>query len=189
MPYADRTVRNEKQKAYAKKYRERHLAVVRARDREKKRAWVKPAKGTVAYRRWSDLRNAAARKRRALNPEKARDYARMKSAEWRHKNPERFKEHWKMLNAKRPQRHVQRYGITEQQYAEMVKAQDGKCAICAAPPVKKILCVDHDHATGEVRGLLCDKCNRGLGQFKDDAATLYKAAMYLTKQQRVAQCS
>ena len=62
----------------------------------------------------------------------------------------------------------------------MVEIQNGKCAICgAAQRLDRAQCVDHSHATGAVRGILCDECNKGLGCFKDDTELLRKAAYYL----------
>jgi hypothetical protein len=73
------------------------------------------------------------------------------------------------------------YGIGPDQYAAMLEAQDGGCAICHGQSMDgKGLHVDHDHATGRNRGLLCDRCNRGLGLFRDDAALLRAAADYLS---------
>lgn len=78
------------------------------------------------------------------------------------------------------------YGMTLVEYELMLKSQDGVCAICEQPETKrhqsgkiKRLSVDHDHKTSKIRGLLCDICNRGLGQFKDDPELLRKAADYL----------
>jgi hypothetical protein len=58
----------------------------------------------------------------------------------------------------------------------MLEAQGGVCAICRAAPAAH---VDHDHATGEVRALLCFNCNGGLGQFRDDPFLLHVAAFYV----------
>jgi hypothetical protein len=72
-----------------------------------------------------------------------------------------------------------RYGITEEDYDELSSSQNGKCAICERVP--KRLVVDHCHATGRVRGLLCDPCNVILGIWDDDSTIAYKAAEYLEK--------
>lgn len=66
------------------------------------------------------------------------------------------------------------------QYQVMLTAQGGVCAICDEPPVLKPLVVDHDHATGEIRGLLCTQCNWGLGHFKDSGPRLMAAMVYLS---------
>lgn len=80
---------------------------------------------------------------------------------------------------------LKRYGITLEIYQEMFSRQRGVCAICKNPTNHKYgrrLDVDHDHATGIVRGLLCCKCNRGLGYFRDNADYLIQAALYLQSQ-------
>ena len=65
-------------------------------------------------------------------------------------------------------------------YNELLKSQGGGCAICFVKPTKTRLSVDHCHATGLIRGLLCMRCNRGYGLFHDnDAQRLYRAADYL----------
>ncbi len=76
------------------------------------------------------------------------------------------------------------YGITLHDYDAILRLQNGGCAICeqVAAPSKRLV-VDHDHVTGKVRGLLCDKHNRALGFFGDDAEMLTRAAMYLTEHQ------
>jgi hypothetical protein len=65
----------------------------------------------------------------------------------------------------------------------MFTAQNGCCAICETHAGKggDKLCVDHDHATGQVRGLLCGRCNTGLGQFKDSVPNLTRAISYLKR--------
>jgi hypothetical protein len=69
-----------------------------------------------------------------------------------------------------------RYGITAVEADAMLAEQDGLCAICRRAPAVH---VDHDHATGAVRALLCFNCNGGLGQFKDDPDVLRAAAEYV----------
>lgn len=66
----------------------------------------------------------------------------------------------------------------------MELAQGGLCAICKQPPSSgryKKLCVDHDHKTAKVRGLLCYNCNMGLGYFHDNSIALEAAVAYLGK--------
>jgi len=71
------------------------------------------------------------------------------------------------------------YGLTVEQHAAMLKAQGSLCKICEK--AAKRLVVDHDHATGKVRGLLCDNCNHALGKMYDSPALLVAAANYLLK--------
>lgn len=72
-----------------------------------------------------------------------------------------------------------KYGITPEIYLEMLDRQGGVCALCKKPGDGKALCVDHDHASGKVRGLLCHSCNVALGLLKDDAEVLRRAIEYL----------
>lgn len=69
------------------------------------------------------------------------------------------------------------YGLTLAEYHLLEDYQERSCAICKKQGAR--LCVDHDHETREVRGLLCQHCNKGLGHFLDDPALLRKAAEYL----------
>ena len=75
-----------------------------------------------------------------------------------------------------------RFGLTLEQYGDMLKKQNGVCAICGNPETKKgtfRLSVDHDHKTGKVRALLCDRCNRFLGIVDDNIKLFEKAIKYL----------
>jgi hypothetical protein len=69
------------------------------------------------------------------------------------------------------------YGISWADYEAMFERQGGACAICKRTGVT--LCVDHCHLTGEVRGLLCIRCNSAIGFFSDDPTLLQTAAAYL----------
>ena len=90
----------------------------------------------------------------------------------------------------------QKFGITIDQYQELFAAQKGKCAVCGKlqkhnKPYKKNgtiawLCVDHNHETNKIRGLLCDRCNRAIGLFGDSTDLLFKALVYLKQDLEVA---
>jgi predicted nucleic acid-binding Zn ribbon protein len=75
------------------------------------------------------------------------------------------------------------YGLTPEQYAVMLADQEDRCAICRVdlPGGKGGWHVDHDHGTGRIRGLLCHRCNLGLGNFQDDANRLQAAYDYLMR--------
>jgi len=85
-----------------------------------------------------------------------------------------------------------KYGISQEEYLKLLKAQDFKCAICKTPHeevrrpgnlkhdgVSYGLCIDHNHITNKVRGLLCNQCNRALRLFKDNLEFLQNAIEYL----------
>jgi type VI protein secretion system component VasA len=75
---------------------------------------------------------------------------------------------------------VQRvYGLRQGEYAEMFEAQDGRCAICMNKSVSLRLAVDHNHATGNVRALLCRRCNRALGLVEYEPIKVYNLILYL----------
>ena len=75
------------------------------------------------------------------------------------------------------------YKMTTAQFEAMVKAQDGVCAICGEPPTQlkrqNRLYIDHDHATGQVRALLCHLCNAGIAAFERDPELVFRAYDYL----------
>ena len=85
---------------------------------------------------------------------------------------------WKRRNRDRIPHYLRkaRHGLTRDQYEALVEEQAGRCAIC---PREGDLRVDHDHETGRIRGLLCDRCNRGLGFFADEPERLRAAAAYV----------
>lgn len=90
------------------------------------------------------------------------------------KNKKRINEHRRQSYLK------QRYGITADDYAAMLTRQGAVCAICRRPG-KRRLAVDHCHATGRVRGLLCDNCNQAIGKLKDSPELLARSIAYLEK--------
>ena len=77
-----------------------------------------------------------------------------------------------------------KYGLAQKQYEEMLRLQDYRCAICGRKFTKSNpACVDHNHKTKEVRGILCRKCNTAIGFLEDDPILAYKAFDYLAKRQ------
>ena len=96
-----------------------------------------------------------------------RDYRRQRHTE----NPDL----WRVGNLKR------NYNLSLEEYRDLFIVQNNACAICERTTNSdgRSLAVDHDHETGEVRGILCISCNRGLGYFQDDPILLEKASQYL----------
>jgi hypothetical protein len=80
-----------------------------------------------------------------------------------------------------------KFGITPDQYQKLLSKQNNLCAICKrtreeVSKNKKSFAVDHDHKTGNIRGLLCTRCNPGLGFFEDNVQTLLNAIEYPSKE-------
>lgn len=124
--------------------------------------------GRNAYCR-ACIRVKSAAQRKKLDPEKVRAYRQ----NWVNTNPDKVRAYQARY----------RYGFTAEQIAEQLAAQGGRCAICGTdePGFKQGWNIDHDHATGELRGLLCGACNRGLGMMGDDPDRLEAAARYLRR--------
>jgi hypothetical protein len=146
------------------------------RRRAVKRAWyarTEAAKTPEQKQAVRPARSAHVRRWRSGRSEEKKAEERARSAAWRATNPVAAKISWKnwWLNTN--------YGISLEDYTEMVADQEGRCLICSEPTDK--LVVDHDHKTNEVRGLLCSACNTGLGHFKDSTDRLRSAIDYLTK--------
>ena len=74
---------------------------------------------------------------------------------------------------------MRRYGVTPEQYDEILERQGNVCAICATRPNGKELGVDHNHETGAVRGLLCTNCNGAIGMLREDPDLFASALRYL----------
>lgn len=112
-----------------------------------------------------EYNNAYMRRQRVENPERYRGAARARYAA----NPEASKARLRAISMKA------KYGITPEDYDRMLERQGGVCAICRQP--EKVvhrktqrgpsrLAIDHDHVTGWVRGLLCNRCNTSLGWYE-----------------------
>lgn len=105
---------------------------------------------------------------------------------WRAANAEKHRasvKRWRENNAESRRAEGRRrfYGLTPEDTASMLAAQDAACAICRSEihDGPDGFCVDHNHVTGEVRGLLCRKCNVLLGMASDDPSVLAAAIQYL----------
>jgi hypothetical protein len=114
-----------------------------------------------------------------------------RAQKWRDDNLERYRENQRRMRStpegKARQRagHLKRkYGITLEEYDTLLQHQGGGCAICRRKPRPDAsLHLDHDHQTGRMRGILCFRCNNGLGDFDDDASLLQQAVAYVVSYQ------
>lgn len=135
--------------------------------RENKEKWVRNTEKKLRRNKLRRERYANNKEHRELLKEHARKYKR--------EHPEHYRQY----------RLRTTYGLTVDDFENMLKNQDYKCAICLSdkPNTEKGVGrgwhVDHDHKTGKVRGILCNYCNHGLGKFKDNPESLRRAAEYL----------
>lgn len=109
------------------------------------------------------------------NPEKQQG----RSRKWRALNPEKHHATERNCRIKRT------YGITQYEFDVLASKQNYSCLICTRKP--KRLVVDHDHGTGEIRGLLCASCNCGIGYLRDDPSIVHSAYRYLLNPFKKAQ--
>lgn len=108
-------------------------------------------------------------------------YGRERSKERRKTDPNFYKRRDRKYSLK------SKHNMTVEQYGGMAERQFHRCKICGEPETKKNqggilpLAVDHDHSSGVIRGLLCNRCNRVLGMVKEDQYTLREMIEYLTE--------
>lgn len=115
-------------------------------------------------------------------------------AKWRERNRPKVREYFKAWTTANPDKATsylrryrlkKNYGLSEERYLEMLAAQDEKCACCGDGSffVKSgHLFVDHDHGTGQIRGLLCRNCNSGIAYLGDSLEGVERARTYLRRQ-------
>lgn len=148
----------EKIKKYFKKYYNDNIL-----------KWKKRQESTE----YKDKKNEDRRMKYA-NDKKYRDYVNKKVKEYRDRDP-----------LHKIKKRIRNHGITIDDYNNMLIEQDNKCAICKSSKsntkLTNVFYIDHDHKTGKVRGLLCNKCNFALGQFNDDISILQNAIKYLKR--------
>jgi len=127
-------------------------------------------------RRWRSKNKSHCRERGALWRKNNPDKVRACSKKWKDNNQNKLRVYW-----------WRKCGIvfTVKSYDEMYAVQNGLCAICLKPEKERAhLSVDHNHATGEIRGLLCHRCNLMLGSAQDSPFVLKNAVKYLKKGER-----
>lgn len=130
-----------------------------------------------------------ARARYRADPQKAKDAVKR----WQRENAEHFRAYRAEYRNRPERRRAMRdlyyrrtYGMTADEVDALLAAQGGGCAICGDRPARAAsMHLDHDHAGGRVRAILCLSCNQGLGKFRDDPAILLRAIVYL-RQRRSA---
>jgi hypothetical protein len=133
---------------------------------------------------------AAKAARNAADPQANRDRVKR----WREQNPERYLAKQRAYQGSPAKKAADRrsylkrtYGMTVEDYDRMLEAQGGVCAICREPrPEERTLHVDHDHATGEIRGLLCFRCNNAIGDLRESAELACSLAEYLDRDDALA---
>ena len=103
-----------------------------------------------------------------------------RASKWNKKNPNKRKIIIQKNNYKK------RYGLSVEDKQFMIDKQNGLCAICNNQlKTTHDVCVDHCHITNKVRGILCRKCNLGIGHFNDSLDSLKSALKYLKKHQKI----
>lgn len=116
------------------------------------------------------MHNARRKRWRERNPQLARDNAKR----WRDENPDRYRvssrENW-----------LKRYGLNAASYSAIWKEQVERCACCLSTESTNRWHIDHEHSTGRIRGIICGKCNTGIGLLGDSVEGVERALAYLRR--------
>lgn len=126
--------------------------------------WCKECKKDYRWNHREET-NERCKKYRQEHREKAREYAQ----EYARKYPERIRKQWLKY----------KYGLTPKQHLQMYADQNGCCAICKRTVPYDRIFIDHNHKTGKVRGLLCQKCNAALGMINEKIRILKSMIRYI----------
>ena len=155
---------------------------------------IQQEKANESSRKYATKNRVLVNQRSAAYKEKNRDEINKKSREYKEDNREdlnkKSKEYYKLKFELNPTEERKRrkqillkckYGISLIEYNIILDKQEGCCAICNKHHTlfKQALSVDHNHITGQVRGLLCNKCNLGIGIFSDNILLLENAIKYI----------
>ena len=130
-----------------------------------------PAARLEAHRRWAAKNRDRLRAYHAARYQTHKSEARARATAYR----EAHREH---LNTEaRRTWLLRKWGLTPEMVAEQIARQGGGCAVCRGPLLR--MHVDHDHSTGQRRGLLCQPCNHAIGLLRDDPGLMERAALYV----------
>lgn len=118
------------------------------------------------------------------NKERLKKYNKDHNKEYYQKNKEvikRKKREYKQNNKEyiEERRCKKTYNLTFEEIDQILITQNHKCLICGKSLMETKRCIDHDHKTGKIRGILCDMCNTGLGHFYDNPEFLRKTVLYI----------
>jgi hypothetical protein len=145
----------------------------------KMKAWREenPEKMKVAHQRWNATHKEQNKQTQKEYRQKNRSRVRKWKDEWYHNNLNKGREMHRRYYYKR------KYGITPNDYERMIQEREGKCDLCGKPieRTKYQPCIDHDHETGKIRGLLHTNENKALGLLEDNPELLTKALDYLKR--------
>lgn len=178
----------EERRAYYERYRRENVDKIRQMHRERYQRDKEKIKERVKRYARENKEKCAARARAWREEHKIE----LKSKRQRYHNQNR-----EFLNQKDREEYrtpkvlnrilLSSFGITLDQFNAMNDAQGGLCAICKRPPITKAsrLSVDHCHETGKVRGLLCTRCNTGIGMLNDSIEYVESALIYLVSHKNV----
>lgn len=109
----------------------------------------------------------------------AKKYGAAKTRAWRARNLEKYRAAARARNRRSNMKN--KYGITEEQYSELLNKQGHVCAICGCnKPESREWAIDHCHITNKVRGILCHQCNTAIGLMQDNVEILSAAIDYLS---------
>lgn len=182
MPFKDK----DKQDAYFKQYNQRDYVKEKDRIRNAER---KDYLKEIGKKRWEEKKEELKEYKKRYNL-KNKDIIKERRKEYYQQNKEVIKERVSNYRKENPYkiREAQlkcKFGIDLDEYTDLLIKQDNKCAICKSDDTGRIdhkyFHVDHDHKTGNVRGLLCSKCNSAIGLLNDDVGILKNAINYLNK--------
>jgi hypothetical protein len=141
--------------------------------KEQIRAYNKEYSSRPEVIAWAKIRNARPERKMVRNNYK-------KTTKGKEANKRSRAKNWDKDKPRREKVLLWRYGLSKEQYDDMVIKQNGACAICSIVKNKR-LSVDHCHETGRVRGLLCIQCNMAIGLLRDNTKFLSQAIEYLSK--------